>query len=174
MFSGMSKQREVLSSAAAPIDAEPAALEPVLDLIGDAAVVLLGEATHGTHEFYHLRGELTARLIEERGFDAVAVEADWPDAYRVNRYVRGIGDDNNPEEALDDFQRFPRWMWRNAVMPPFLERLRQINDSRQPREQVGFYGLDLYSLYRSVALEPLDLTPQWDRQRLPETYPYGV
>ena len=83
-------------------------------MVGDARFVLLGEASHGTHEFYEQRAHITRRLITEMGFSAVAVEADWPDAYRVNRYVRGLGNDATTLEALDGFKRFPAWMWRNA------------------------------------------------------------
>ncbi len=88
---------------------------PLMDRIGDARLVLLGEASHGTHEFYRERAEITKRLLTEKGFMAVAVEADWPDAYRVNRYVRGTGDDVDAKEALADFRRFPTWMWRTAA-----------------------------------------------------------
>src|ERR671929_157234 len=125
-------------------------LEDLADLVGDARFVLLGEASHGTHEFYHARAELTRRLIEEKGFDAVAVEADWPDAYRVNRYVRGESDDETAEQALGGFRRFPTWMWRNADVLDFVGWLRSYND-RSPSRKVGFYGLDLYSLHASMA-----------------------
>src|SRR5687768_4888858 len=120
--------------------------DPLLDLIGDARVVLLGEASHGTHEFYHERDRITRRLIGEKGFTAVAVEADWPDAYRVNRWVRGTGHDRSAIDALGGFLRFPRWMWRNHDVLVFIEWLRAHNMSH-PSEQgrVGFYGLDLYS-----------------------------
>jgi erythromycin esterase-like protein/predicted phosphoribosyltransferase len=124
------------------------------ELIGRAAgmrTVLLGEASHGTHEFYRERAEITKRLIAEGGYTAVAVEADWPDAYRVNRYVRGAGDDSTADEALGDFRRFPTWMWRNTVVVEFVEWLREWNDglpAGAPR--VGFYGLDLYSLHASM------------------------
>src|SRR3982074_2970823 len=91
--------------------------DPLMDRIGNARFVLLGEASHGTHEFYHERARITQRLIKEKGFDAVAVEADWPDAYQVNRFLRGQSDDATAEEALRGFQRFPTWMWRNAVFP---------------------------------------------------------
>src|SRR5919205_425435 len=90
--------------------------DPLLDLVGEARFVLIGEASHGTHEFYYLRAELTRRLIEEKGFGAVAVEADWPDAYRVNCYVRGGSGDPDANAALGDFTRFPTWMWRNRVV----------------------------------------------------------
>jgi erythromycin esterase-like protein len=135
---------------ATPLHHEQSSLDPVLDMIGDKPLVLLGEATHGSHEFYDLRARITRRLIEEKGFDAVAVEADWPDAYRVNRYIRGQGDDVSATEALGGFQRFPQWMWRNAVVVDFIEWLAGFNGSRDVAEGVGFYGLDLYSLYRSA------------------------
>jgi erythromycin esterase-like protein/predicted phosphoribosyltransferase len=113
--------------------------------------VLIGEATHGTHEFYRERAELTKRLITEAGFTAVAVEADWPDAYRVNRFVRGVGEDTSAEAALSDFRRFPVWMWRNTEVAEFVTLLRDYNDAlAQANAKVGFYGLDLYSLYTSM------------------------
>jgi erythromycin esterase-like protein len=115
--------------------------------------VLLGEASHGTHEFYERRAEITRRLIAERGFGAVAAEADWPDAYRVNRFVRGRSDDATAEEALRGFERFPTWMWRNAVVLDFVGWLREFNDraaAGDDRAKAGFYGLDLYSLSRSI------------------------
>src|SRR5205814_7501171 len=102
------------------------------------------------HEFYSTRAEITKRLIAEKGFQAVAVEADWPDAYRLNRYVRARGNDPTPEQALSGFTRFPVWMWRNRDVEAFVGWLRQYNDQRpQQAVQVGFYGLDLYSLQRS-------------------------
>jgi erythromycin esterase-like protein len=122
----------------------------LLERIGNARFVLIGEASHGTHEFYRERARLTRRLIEERGFTAVAVEADWPDAYRVNRYVRGQGGDGDAQAALGDFQRFPRWMWRNEDVRDFVAWLREHN-ARHRADMVGFYGLDLYSLHRSMA-----------------------
>ncbi len=125
--------------------------DPLLRLIGDARIVLLGEASHGTHEFYRERARISRRLIEEQGFTAVAVEADWPDAYRVNRWVRGASADEGAVQALDDFERFPRWMWRNHDVLDFIEWLRLYNNSRpRMKPKVGFYGLDLYSLYSSI------------------------
>ena len=125
--------------------------DPLLELIGDARFVLLGEASHGTHEFYRERAQITKRLIREKGFTAVAVEADWPDAYRVNRYVRGRGDDAEAVDALAGFRRFPAWMWRNADVLDFVGWLRAHNDEAGPgRPEVGFYGLDLYSLHASI------------------------
>ena len=124
--------------------------DSLLERIGDARIVLLGEASHGTHEFYRERAEITRRLIQEKGFAAVAVEADWPDAYRVNRWVRCVGQDRTGRDALGDFQRFPRWMWRNVDVLAFLEWLRRHNERLTPERRVGFYGLDLYSLFSSI------------------------
>jgi erythromycin esterase-like protein/predicted phosphoribosyltransferase len=124
---------------------------PLMDRIGDARLMLLGEASHGTHEFYRERAEITKRLLTEKGFMAVAVEADWPDAYRVNRYVRGTGDDVDAKEALADFRRFPTWMWRNTDVVEFVEWLRAHNEVLPPgATKTGFYGLDLYSLHASM------------------------
>jgi erythromycin esterase-like protein/predicted phosphoribosyltransferase len=143
---------EVVSSVA--IDA-PAGIPPretLEQLIGDARVVLIGESSHGTHEFYEARAEITKWLIEEKGFCSVAAEADWPDAYRVNRHVRGLGEDKNADEALSGFERFPAWMWRNTVVRDFVDWLRTRNRRHESngQRQAGFYGLDLYSLHRSV------------------------
>ncbi len=126
--------------------------ELLSEWIGDARIVLIGESSHGTHEFYQARAEMTKWLIEEKGFCAVAAEADWPDAYRVNRYVRGQGDDTTAEEALRGFERFPSWMWRNVVVRDFVDWLRANNRrcEAHQRRQTGFYGLDLYSLHRSM------------------------
>ncbi|OBH12239.1 hypothetical protein A5695_17115 [Mycobacterium sp. E1747] len=149
---GARSPAEVISQVA--IDA-PAGVPPratLEALIGDARIVLIGESSHGTHEFYEARAEITKWLIEEKGFCAVAAEADWPDAYRVNRYVHGIGDDTNADEALSGFERFPAWMWRNTVVRDFVEWLRTRNRLHENNGQrrAGFYGLDLYSLHRSM------------------------
>ena len=123
----------------------------LMEVLGDCRFALLGEASHGTHEFYQTRAEITKRLIEERGYSAVAVEADWPDAHRVNRYVQGRGDDANAVEALSSFKRFPTWMWRNTELVEFITWLRKHNDSlSEGTRKVGFYGLDLYSLHTSA------------------------
>jgi erythromycin esterase-like protein len=125
--------------------------DPLIDLVGDARFVLIGEASHGTHDFYHERAQITQRLIKEKGFTAVAVEADWPDAYRVNRFVRGMSDDVYAIEALEDFRRFPTWMWRNTDVVEFVEWLRAYNDTLPTgATKGGFYGLDLYSLRASM------------------------
>lgn len=133
------------------LDGSPRDYQPVLELVGDAQLVLLGEASHGTHDFYEQRAEITKRLIIEKGFAAVAVEADWPDAYRVNRYVQGDSEDASADAALKGFERFPTWMWRNTVVLDFVEWLRDLNSSRVENVRVGFYGLDLYSLFNSMA-----------------------
>ncbi|HEU4706060.1 MAG TPA: erythromycin esterase family protein [Solirubrobacterales bacterium] len=122
----------------------------LLDLIGERPFVLIGEASHGTHEFYRERAQITRRLIEEKGFSAVAVEADWPDAYRVNRYLHGAPDDADAEEALRGFRRFPTWMWRNAEVLDFVGWLRSHNEDRAEAEKVSFFGLDVYSLFSSI------------------------
>jgi erythromycin esterase-like protein/predicted phosphoribosyltransferase len=143
--------RDALRASAVELTGEIRDDQPLIGLIGDARFVLIGEATHGTEEFYRRRAALTKRLIEERGFSAVAVEGDWPDAFRVNRYVRGQSEDSSPEEALRGFARFPQWMWRNTVVRDFAGWLRAYNDAAAADgNAVGFYGLDLYSLHRSI------------------------
>ena len=122
----------------------------VTDSLSHARFVLLGEASHGTHEFYEARARITERLITKHGFSAVAVEADWPDAYRANRYVRGEGNDHDAEEALGSFKRFPTWMWRNSVVLDFIGWLRDHNATQPAVDKAGFYGLDLYSLFGSI------------------------
>ncbi len=141
-----------LREALHPLRGATSDYDPLVELIGDARFVLIGEASHGTHEFYRERAQLTKRLIREKGFNAVAVEADWPDAYRVNRYVRGRDDDPDATDALAGFQRFPSWMWRNADVLDFVGWLRGHNDAVRPgKPRIGFYGLDLYSLHASMA-----------------------
>jgi erythromycin esterase-like protein/predicted phosphoribosyltransferase len=142
---------KALSETAYPLAGSARDYDPLVGRIGEARFALLGEASHGTHEFYCERAEITKRLITEKNFVAVAVEADWPDAYRLNRYVRGASDDVDAVEALADFRRFPTWMWRNKVVVEFIEWLRAYNDALpQGAEKVGFYGLDLYSLHASM------------------------
>ncbi len=136
-------------------DAKPLAgakddYDELMEFIGDKRFVLLGEASHGTHEFYRERARITERLIEEKDFTAVAVEADWPDAYRVNQFVRGAGADEDGARALQGFKRFPSWMWRNRDVVEFVERLRSHNESLSVASRVGFYGIDLYSLHASI------------------------
>jgi erythromycin esterase-like protein/predicted phosphoribosyltransferase len=151
----------------------PSDYDGLVERAAACRLVLVGEASHGTHEFYRERAEITKRLIAEQGYTAVAVEADWPDAYRVNRYVRGVGDDGSTEEALSDFRRFPVWMWRNTVVAEFVQWLRAWNDGLpEGAEKVGFYGLDLYSLHRSMetVVEYLDEVDPEAAQRARERY----
>jgi erythromycin esterase-like protein len=140
---------EAVRRSALPLteDDDHAAL---LDLIGDAHFVLLGEASHGTHEFYRERARITQHLIAQKGFNAVAIEGDWPDAYRVNRFVRGLGADAFATDALSGFKRFPTWMWRNTDVVDFVDWQRAHNDGQLPQRRTGFYGLDLYSLHASM------------------------
>jgi erythromycin esterase-like protein/predicted phosphoribosyltransferase len=142
---------EAIAHVALPLRGEEADIGPLLQRLERAEIVLIGEASHGTHEFYAQRASITRRLIEERGFNAVAVEADWPDAYRINCFVRGESDDPDAEAALGDFHRFPRWMWRNEDVVRFVQWLRDYNDALPPgKPKTGFYGIDLYSLSRSI------------------------
>src|SRR5881275_792656 len=119
-------------------------------LIGHARFVLIGEASNGTHELYFERAAITKRLIAEKGFSIIAIEADWPDSARVHRYARGMPA-ASADEALSGFRRFPTWMWRNKVVLEFVEWLRGFNEKLDPkRAPVGFYGMDLYSLHASI------------------------
>ena len=129
----------------------PQDYDALLERIGDARFVLLGEASHGTHEFYRERSRITRRLIAEKGFAAVAIEGDWPSAARVNRYVRASGGDTSVAMALEGFERFPAWMWRNTDVLQFAGWLRRHNDALPAARRAGFYGLDLYSLFDSIA-----------------------
>jgi erythromycin esterase-like protein len=127
-------------------------LDVLFERMKHARFALVGEASHGTHEFYRERAEITKRLIAEQGYSVVAAEADWPDAYRVNLFVRGESDDGDAEVALRDFRRFPSWMWRNTDVVEFVTWLRAWNDALPPdADKVGFYGLDLYSLHTSMS-----------------------
>src|SRR5919201_5308933 len=140
----------VVRESARWFEASPDGFGPLMDRVGEASVVLIGEASHGTHEFYRARAELTKGLILQKGFNVVAVEADWPDAYRVNRWVRHASDDHDAEHALGDFVRFPRWMWRNRDVVAFVTWLHDHNRPLEAAARVGFYGLDLYSLHTSM------------------------
>lgn len=141
----------VIDSSAQILTGGETDYDSLLELIGDSRFVLLGEASHGTHEFYKERAFITKRLIVEKGFSAVAIEGDWPDAYRVNRYVCNHSLDQSADEALSGFERFPTWMWRNTEVVKFINWLRKYNDSYLPPDlKVGFYGLDLYSLFTSI------------------------
>jgi erythromycin esterase len=148
---GVGALAERLRGTAMPLEGS-ADLDPLLELVGDARYVLLGEATHGTSEFYTWRTLISIRLILEKGFSFIGVEGDWPDCYRVNRYVKGYTDSgSSAEEVLHAFERWPTWMWANREVVALTEWLRTQNRRRPADSQVGFYGLDVYSLYESMA-----------------------
>lgn len=126
-------------------------LDPLLERIGDARFVLLGEASHGTSEYYTWRHRISERLIRERGFSFIAVEGDWPDCYRVNRYVRGEpGSGGSAREVLHAFDRWPTWMWANREVEGLAEWMREWNREQPEERRAGFYGLDVYSLWDSM------------------------
>ncbi len=148
---GESAILDALRAEAHPLGGDGRDYDTLLARIGNARIVLLGEASHGTHEFYRERARITKRLIAEQGFTALAIEGDWPDAHRAGRYVNGAGEDRDAEEALRGFQRFPSWMWRNADVLDLVGWLRTHNDGLgRGARRVGVYGLDLYSLGASM------------------------
>lgn len=143
---GATSVSALIRESAIPLTGGNNDYDALMNLVGDARFVLLGEATHGTHEFYRERARITRRLIEEKGFDAVVLEADWPDAYRVNEYVRGRGADADAAGALSSFRRFPVWMWRNTDFRDLVAWLRAHNDAQPANApRVGVYGMDLYN-----------------------------
>jgi erythromycin esterase-like protein len=155
-------------------------LDPLLELIGDARYVVLGEASHGTAEYYTWRARLSQRLIRENGFSFIAVEGDWPDCYRVNRYVKGFPEaGESAREVLHAFERWPTWMWANEEIVALTEWLRQHNHHLPEDQRVGFYGLDVYSLWDSLyaildylhRVDPAALPAAWKAFRCFE--PYG-
>lgn len=159
-LAGERKIAQAISEQCIPVLTGPqvhAAYDALLDAIGSQVqVVMIGEASHGTYEFYHHRAELTKRLIQEKGFNLVCWEADWPDTYRVDRWVRGLDSefqDQNAEQALSEYKRFPRWMWRNDIVHDFITWLKEYNAAQDGnlRRQVGVYGIDVYSLNGSIA-----------------------
>jgi erythromycin esterase-like protein len=149
--SNLSKIRETITHEAHPFTGQNINYSLLDDWIGDARFVLIGEASHGTQEFYQIRAEITKQLILHKGFQAIAIEGDWPDAYQVNSYLHGNPESVNPEQALAGFQRFPHWMWRNTSVRDFISWLKQYNDQVDHYDtKIGFYGLDLYSLHASM------------------------
>jgi erythromycin esterase-like protein len=164
---------EGVRAAATTLSGTAQDYDPLMELVGAARFVLLGAGTHGTREFYRERGEITKRLIQEKGFTAIAVEADWPDAYRVDRYVRGASNDGSAVEALGGFSRFPAWLWRNTEAVALVQWLRAHNDQLADNDRkVGFYGLDLYSLRTSryAVIEYLDKVDPRARDRVRAQY----
>lgn len=148
--------------AAHPLVGAHSDFEPILNKAKGKRLVLLGEASHGTHEFYSARAEITRRLIVEQGFQGVALEADWPDAWRIGQFVKGANSDATASDALTGFKRFPQWMWRNSDMLDFVGWLRSHNDScLDESAKAGIYGLDLYSLNDSMK-EVLDYLDKVD------------
>jgi erythromycin esterase len=126
-------------------------LQPLMDRIGDARIVMLGEATHGTHEYYTWRMHISKRLIEEKGFHFIAVEGDWPDCYRLNRFIKGYDLENKSAfKTLHAFDRWPTWMWANWEIVALADWLQQYNRDLPANRKIGFYGLDVYSLWESL------------------------
>lgn len=139
---------ETLADIATPLR-DAADLDRLIARVGDARYVLLGEASHGTSEYYRWRAAITRRLVTERDFTFVAVEGDWPDCARINQWVKGAGDED-ARSVLQTFNRWPTWMWNNVEVADFISDLRSINLTRPHGERVGFYGLDVYSLWDSM------------------------
>jgi erythromycin esterase-like protein len=157
----------------------PRDLDPLMERIGAARFVLLGEASHGTAEYYTWRADLSRRLILEKGFSFLAVEGDWPDCYRVNRYVKGLPDSGaSVREVLHAFTRWPTWMWANEEVVELVEWLRRHNEGLPGGQKVGFYGLDVYSLWDSLyailtylhRVDPSALPAAWKAFRCFELY----
>ena len=140
-------------------------IDPLMEKIGDARFVLLGEATHGTHEFYTWRTKITKRLIEEKGFNFIGVEGDWPDCYKINRYIKDFSfSGNSAKDVLREFNRWPTWMWANWEIVALVEWLKRFNSLSEAPKKVGFYGLDVYSLWES-----LDAIVKYIENKHPET-----
>lgn len=140
---------KTLTNHAEPVSRIGHHYDSLLDKIGDSRFVLIGEASHGTQDFYEARIEITKQLITKKNFQAVAIEGDWPSVHTAHLYVQGM-DGNDVAAGLKGFDRFPRWMWRNTAVASFLQWLRHHNDKLSPAKKIGFYGLDLYSLYSSM------------------------
>jgi len=139
-----------VAQVASPVEG-PADLDALLERIGDAHYVLLGEASHGTSEYYQWRSRISQRLVREKGFSVIAVEGDWPDCYRVNRFVKGFAEsETDAREVLEAFARWPTWMWANEEIVDLAQWLRRHNAGLPEDQKVGFYGLDVYSLWDSL------------------------
>ena len=150
LHAGSNRLISALLHSSLPL-AGPGDLEPLMRAVKDARYVLLGEASHGTHEFYTWRTEITKRLVLEQQCSFIAVEGDWPDCYRLNRYIKGLpGSGDSAEQVLHAFDRWPTWMWANREIVSLAEWLRRHNDTLPQEQKVGFYGLDVYSLWDSM------------------------
>jgi len=145
----MSRVHEELLYVAQPLEHD-LDLDSLMNIIGDARIVMLGEASHGTHEYYGWRAAISKRLIQEKGFDFIAVEGDWPDCFEVNQYIKGHQSKRSPHDVLDSFNRWPTWMWANWEVARLVSWLKNHNDKLSQKKQVGFYGLDVYSLWDSL------------------------
>lgn len=147
------KEEEVVGAVnrwAYPLKSK-ADLKPLFDRIGDAHIVMLGEASHGTHEYYTWRMHISKRLIQEKGFNFIAVEGDWPDCYRLNRYIKGYDiESKSAFKLLHTFKRWPTWMWANWEIVAFADWLQIHNNPLPANKKIGFYGLDVYSLWESM------------------------
>ena len=141
---------DLIKKISTPLN-NPSDLDPLMNYIGDANYVLLGEASHGTHEYYTWRAKITKRLIQEKGFSFIAVEGDWPDCYRLNRYIKNYEmPQKTAEEVLSGFNRWPTWMWANWEIVALAEWLKNYNTAFPVNKKIGFYGLDVYSLWESM------------------------
>ena len=145
----MKSLTEAIKKFAQPFN-NPEDLTPLLKAVGDAKIVLLGEASHGTSEFYKVRAELSRRLIEEKGFTLIAVEGDWPSTQQVNRFIKGYDTKGNQQNVLKAFERWPTWMWANQEIAEFVNWLEKYNKQIGNHKKIGFYGIDVYSLWESL------------------------
>ncbi len=148
--SNLTSQPDISAAPVKPLE-NSKDLDPLIGRIGDSKYVLLGEASHGTHEYYTWRAEISKRLIQEKGFSFVAVEGDWPDCYMINRWVKDLPNSGDSiKEVLQNFKRWPTWMWANWEIAAFAEWMKEYNQELKPKDKIGFYGLDVYSLWESL------------------------
>lgn len=149
-FNQQSSLINTIRNTVNPLSNDPKSYYPLLDRIADAHFVLLGEATHGTSQFYAARAQITSLLIKEKGFNVIAVEADFPEVQPINQFLKDSQFRKSTAECLDGFKRFPIWMWKNKEMLSFIEQLKDINLQKPPEKKIAFYGMDLYSMYSSI------------------------